>query len=277
MAMKLQLGTATVHYESHGKGTPILTLHGFFVDHNLMKGCMEPLFGEDDPWERIYFDLPGMGQTELHAEFSSSDDILGLVLDFVDAVLPSTQFLLVGESYGGYLARALLRRRPEQVLGLLLICPVIIPEKAKRTLPGHVVLHRDLELMEELTGTDDHDFLSMAVVQSRKTWERYRRDVVPGVRLARVELLDQILGTAYPLSFDVDQLDYPFTGPTLFIMGRQDSVVGYSDAFQIIGNYPRASFAVLDRAGHLLQLEQEEQFRVLALDWLERALQELSE
>ena len=275
--MKLQLETATVHYESRGRGTPILTLHGFFVDHLVMKGCMEPLFKEDAPWQRIYFDLPGMGRTELKTEFSSSDDIFSLVLDFVDAVLPNKRFLLVGESYGGYLARALLRKRPEQVLGLLLVCPVIIPEKEKRTLPEHVVLHRDLELMEELVEREDHDFLSMAVVQSRKSWERYREEVVPGVRLAQVELLDQILENAYPLSFDVDQLETPFMGPTLFIMGRQDPVVGYRDAFQIIENYPRASFAVLDRAGHVLQQEQEEQFRVLTLDWLERALQELSE
>ena len=34
---------------------------------------------------------------------------------------------LIGESYGGYLARALVRERPDQVLGLALICPIGTP------------------------------------------------------------------------------------------------------------------------------------------------------
>ena len=56
----------------------------------------------------------------------------------------------------------------------------------------------------------------------------------------------------------------------LFLLGRQDSVVGYRDAWKIIENYPRATFAILDRAGHILQIEQEELFNSLTNDWLDR-------
>jgi pimeloyl-ACP methyl ester carboxylesterase len=53
-------------------------------------------------------------------------------------------------------------------------------------------------------------------------------------------------------------------------MSRQDSVVGYRDAWAILENYPRGTFAVLDRAGHFLAAEQEDLFHALAGEWLDR-------
>jgi hypothetical protein len=47
-------------------------------------------------------------------------------------------------------------------------------------------------------------------------------------------------------------------------------VVGYRDAWGILEHYPRATFAVLDRTGHLLAVEHEALFRALAGDWLDR-------
>lgn len=51
-------------------------------------------------------------------------------------------------------------------------------------------------------------------------------------------------------------------------MGRQDSYEGYKDAWTILERYPRATFAVIDRAGHNLQIEQPEIFNSLVNEWL---------
>ena len=53
-------------------------------------------------------------------------------------------------------------------------------------------------------------------------------------------------------------------------MGRQDSISGYRDAWAILENYPRATFAVLDRAGHGLGVEQRSLLGVLVDEWLDR-------
>ena len=66
----------------------------------------------------------------------------------------------------------------------------------------------------------------------------------------------------------------PDHGPTLFVLGRQDSVVGYRGAFALMDGYPRATVAVLDRAGHGLPWEQPELFAALGSDWLDRVEQE---
>ncbi|MFD0695142.1 alpha/beta fold hydrolase [Paenibacillus sp. GCM10027628] len=59
--------------------------------------------------------------------------------------------------------------------------------------------------------------------------------------------------------------------PALILTGRQDAICGYQDPWQTLMNvFPRATFAVLDGAGHLLPMEQPNVFQALTLDWLER-------
>ena len=62
---------------------------------------------------------------------TNSDDMLRLVLAFVDEVIPDERFLMVGESYGGYLVRAAIQERPKDVKGVLLICPLIVAAAAE--------------------------------------------------------------------------------------------------------------------------------------------------
>ncbi|WP_232837225.1 alpha/beta fold hydrolase [Lentzea terrae] len=54
---------------------------------------------------------------------ASAEDILAALEEFVDEHTDAP-FLLIGESFGGRLARALTHRRPSQVRGLALLCPV---------------------------------------------------------------------------------------------------------------------------------------------------------
>lgn len=46
--------------------------------------------------------------------------------------------------------------------------------------------------------------------------------------------------------------------------------VGYKDAWNVLDNYPRATFAVLDKSGHNLQIEQAELMNSLVIEWLDR-------
>ena len=71
-------------------------------------------------------------------------------------------------------------------------------------------------------------------------------------------------------SFDLDALAKPFEKPTLILTARQDAHVRYKDAWEILEKYPRATFAVLDRAGHALGMEQESLFHALFHEWLDR-------
>ena len=62
----------------------------------------------------------------------------------------------------------------------------------------------------------------------------------------------------------------PFPHPVLIVTGRQDSTVGYTRAWDQLADYPHATFAVLDAAGHALPHEQPEVLRALVTEWLDR-------
>jgi pimeloyl-ACP methyl ester carboxylesterase len=61
----------------------------------------------------------------------------------------------------------------------------------------------------------------------------------------------------------------PFAGPSLIITGRQDAIAGYHDAWNILENYPRATYVVFDRAGHQLE-EKADLVNLLMKEWLDR-------
>lgn len=268
--MKCKLRNASIHYEVRGEGRPVLLIHGYSPDHRIMEGCMEPVFQETSGWKRLYFDLPGMGRTGAPEWLRNSDQMLDTVFEFAESVIGERSFAVVGESYGGYLARGMVRRRPELVAGVALIAPGVHLDPAKRDRPSRVVLVHDERLMADLDDDDREAFGELAVVQNRGNWERFRDEILPGLQLADWAFLKRLQEEGYSFSFDPDALPQPFERPALIIAGRQDAVVGYRDAFGIIENYPRATFAVLDMAGHNVQIEQAALFSALVKEWLER-------
>ncbi|MBK3495151.1 alpha/beta hydrolase [Viridibacillus sp. YIM B01967] len=268
--MECKINNISINYEEIGEGKPIIMLHGFSPDHRLMIGCMEPIFRSRDGYRRIYIDLPGMGKSESAEGIINADAMLDIIIEFINKIIPDENFILVGESYGGYLSRGIIYKMADRVEGLLLTCPVIIADYNKRTVPEPIVLINDQELLHGLTPEEVEDFSSMAVVQSKHIYERYKNEIVAGIKLADNIFLERFKENGYGFSFDVDKLGRNFTKPVLLLLGRQDSIVGYEDAWNILRNFTRATFAVLDRAGHNLQIEQEELHNSLVSEWLNR-------
>ena len=187
--MESTVNGVPVHFVDHGGGTPILALHGVGVDHRELAGSLEPIFAGRPGYRRIYPDLPGMGRTPAPETVNGSDDVVELLLGLVDTLTVGRPFLVVGQSYGGYLARAIANRRPAQTAGLALICPLLGGAGGGAAVPEHVVLHASGDLLE---------------------------------------------------------------------------------------HYPRATFAVLDRAGHALPHEQQGLLAALLGEWLHRVREQLA-
>jgi pimeloyl-ACP methyl ester carboxylesterase len=230
---------------------------------------MEPIFKNRDGWRRIYPDLPGMGRTRGGDWITSADQMLAVVLEFIDRVIPGQSFTLVGHSYAGYLARGIMYHRRQAVDGLFLLAPWIKYAWKDRRVPEKVTLVEAPALLAQLTPDEAEGFAFGAVVQNQKNWERYCHEWLPGILAHDPRFFDQLL--EHPaFSFEVDALSEPFVKPTLILAGKQDHVSGYRDPWNILGNYLRATFVVFDRAGHRLQIEQEELFNVLVNEWLDR-------
>jgi pimeloyl-ACP methyl ester carboxylesterase len=257
--MECNLGDFAIYYETYGAGRPIVMLPGRPSDHGIMERFMEPLFTQRDGWLRIYPDLPGTGLSPSTDRLATHDSMLDAMLAFIDTIIPSQRFVLAGYSYGGYLARGVASRRTELIDGLTLCAPQV---KADPTVAPRTTLVEDPALAAELGPIAD-----FIVVQSST--------VVGAVRqmLAEMQLADsshqERLEAAGPASFEMAP-PVPFSGPTLILTARQDNIVGYRDAWDLLDTYPRATFTVLDRAGHFVPIEQEALCHALINEWLDR-------
>lgn len=258
----------TIRYEIHGEGKPIFMLHGYSLDRSVMTGCMEPLFLNRSGWQRIYFDLPGMGETKGESWISNSDQMLEISMSFIKKIAKKRAFAVAGLSYGGYLARGLMNKMQSELTGALLIVPVIDFERAKRRVPELKVFEKDEDLLNSLPALERDEFEACVVLQNQDIWQRFQTEILPGIRKADYRLLERVRDTEF--AFNPDMYDQPFDKPVCFLMARQDNSVGFLDGLRICNNYPHASVGVFDQAGHCLQLEKESLFNAMVNDWLDR-------
>src|SRR5262249_48445150 len=259
------IGDVAVRYRERGSGVPVLILHGAGVDHREMATALEPLFEERSGYRRIYVDLPGMGETLAPETLDSNDAVLDLLLGVGDDVVGDDEFLVVGHSYGGYLGRAIANRYARRVAGLALICPAT---DRSRDVPEHVVLHTSGDLGGRLDPAAQEEFREYFVVHTPETMRRFQGAVGRAKALVARAALMRIFGR-WGLRDDPED-GPPFTRPVLILTGRQDSVVGWVDSWRLLEHYPRATFAVLDRAGHALAHEQGPLLAALMAEWLDR-------
>jgi pimeloyl-ACP methyl ester carboxylesterase len=215
------------------------------------------------PVRLIYPDVPGHGDAPALTE-ATSEAVLAAVIAFIEEQV-RTPVLMAGCSYGGYLASAVARRRPELVLGLLLVCPGVRRE-------------RDLPAASDVPA--DADWLDDAPIDLRGHLDRavgHRSRVVVQQVLAALsaggpgdqEYQDALQG-GDGYFFPDDEDTVVFDRPVAVVTGRQDRIVGYADQYRRMTIYPRGTFFVADLAGHYIPYERPDVLRSVSLDWLSR-------
>ena len=243
-------------------------IHGFCVDHRLLLG-LDPVFAARGGWRRVYIDLPGMGRSVAGPGIRSSDDVADAVASFARKTFGNERFAILGNSFGGMIARRLAAEFGDQVLGLALLCPVAAAEHGRRVLPPQTVLRTDPSLLATLDPEDAKAYANMAVVQSPDNWALFRDAVLPGLRSFDRSAIGRIAGR-YELAREPEDRSGKFPAPTLIIAARQDHVVGFEDQIALAKHYPRATVSVLEGAGHNAHLDQPELTHDLLEGWLKQ-------
>lgn len=249
-----------IDYSERGDGVPLVALHGAGVDHRDIEAGIEPVVPSTG-YRRIYPDLPGMGRSRSEG-LACNDDVVAELGDFI-AQLSDEPVMLLGHSYGGYLARGLAAQRPDLVRGLALICPVA---ERTGTVPDHQVVVQDDDAYDELDPSQRAGFEEYFVIRTPATARRYRDHTAPGKVLVDEAALARIFA-----GWTVDVGLRPLMAPTLIAAGRNDAIAGHDDAAALLQRYPHASLAVIDGAGHALMHERPVVLAALLSDWLQQA------
>jgi len=272
-----------IAYEERGSGRAFIALHGYSLDKRMTIGAFEPFFGASAlrSYRRIYPDLPFMGESTDEPGGAGHDGILAAMRDFILEVAPSGPLLIAGESYGGYLARGLAGELGERVEGLFLLCPMVVAAARDRDAEQHAVLAeeprwRERALARGAIEEDLADYERHAVRRSLAGFERTRDEVIAGIRAYRDDAASRHYAGREAFSFDrtgrtgaADEIfDRTFERPACFFLGRQDRSVGWRDALRLADRYPRASYFIVDGAGHNAQIDRPVEFAAAFRSWI---------
>ncbi|WP_066948433.1 alpha/beta fold hydrolase [Microtetraspora fusca] len=263
--------THHIWHTTRGDGTPLVMIHGYTIDHRLLLP-LEPVFAQRPGWRRHYLDLPGHGSSPRLPGTTSAATLAEAVINWVADTVGDEPFAVLGQSFGGQIARAVTARFGEQVLGSALLAPVV-RWGDERTLPDVATVERDEALLAELPAEDRELFSLVMARLTRPNRDLFTRHILPGWqahdREAATELETDFLLPEWP-----ERHAPAHRGAHLLVTTRQDALVGWEDQLQLLGHYPRMTAAILDGAGHNPQVEIAERVRELIAHWLDALRQQ---
>lgn len=255
-----------ISHTVRGDGIPIVMIHGYTVDHRVLLP-LEPVFDSHPGYRRIYLDLPGHGDSPRLPGPTSASTLTDTVIEWIANLVGDQPFAVIGQSFGGQIARAVTARFGAQVLGSALLVPVVRWGEA-RTLPTETIVERDDVFLASLPPAERELFAIVATRLDRPGWERFAEFLLPGWRShdqnAAAELEADFLLPHWP-----EREGAPHRGSHLLVTGRQDAVVGWQDQPALLQYYPHMTAAVIDRAGHNPQIETPHIVRDLVGRWLD--------
>ncbi|GAA4276058.1 alpha/beta fold hydrolase [Aquimarina mytili] len=117
-----------INYNTLGKGTPIVFLHGFLENSTMWDETMHLLSNQ---YYCISIDLLGHGDTECLGYIHAMED-MAIAVKAVLNHLEIRNVTLVGHSMGGYAALAFVDLFPSLVLGLALLNSTSFPDTKER-------------------------------------------------------------------------------------------------------------------------------------------------
>lgn len=235
----------------------VIALHGGpGYDHSYLRS-LDPL---GDVAQVVSLDLRGQGRSARHHQDYYQ---LGIMTDDVAAVCAELELekpIVLGHSFGGWVALTLAVRHPELPGGLLLCS----------TSPRGIDC-LDLDLVERLAGMELREIAARDAVGQASEEERRRfgqallpifndppRPELLATIFSRMILnreLVESMEKRLRKEYDVRPQLPSIMVPTLVLHGRYDWVTSLHGAEEIAQHIPQARLHVFERAGHILPVE----------------------
>ncbi len=243
--------TNGIYYAETGStapGAPLLLIHGSGGSHLDWPGSLRRVAGR----RVLTIDLPGHGRSTLPGRDLVADyaaDVIGLL----DALsIPAA--VVAGHSLGGAVAQQMALSYPDRVAGLILV-----GTGARLRVHSTILDHIVPEPVE--TGA--------MIVQ----WE-----YAPGTSQAVLDKSQRQLLTTDPQvirgdysacnRFDIMADVGRIMAPALIIVGSEDRMTPVKYSEYLAKNLPNAKLVVIEKAGHMVALEQSEAVARAVQEWL---------
>jgi pimeloyl-ACP methyl ester carboxylesterase len=267
-----KVGNVNTRYWSAGeKGSTVILLHGVSCHVEFWERNIAALARE----HRVFaVDIVGFGRTDKPEVVYTFQLMADFVLDFMKT-MGIDKASLVGNSMGAGISLTVAAQAPERVKKIVLVDPVglgrgLSPVMRLMTLPviGNVLTKpsrkgvvRQMQLCLYNPSLASDDFIDRATAIG----------TLPGNQRSFLSFLREtcnMAGVKKGLVADFAALLKKIKTPTLVIWGRQDSIFPVADGEAAVKGMANVRLHVIDRAGHLPQIDKPEEFNATVLDFL---------
>ncbi|MEP7325399.1 MAG: alpha/beta fold hydrolase [Gemmatimonadota bacterium] len=246
--------------ELAGDGPALLMVHGYPLDRSIWRHPLENLTSA----RRIAPDLRGFGASDapdLGYSMATYAADLAALLD----TLGVDQVVLCGLSMGGYVAFEFIRNYRARVRGLVLVATRAEADaaEARRNRDAAAAAARERganaaveAMLPRLLAPESYD--KAELVQSVR--EMIERTPVSGIVGALAAVRDR--PDSSPLLPSLGDI------PVLVVAGEQDQIIPLDEITRMRDAIPGAALRVIPKAGHLVTMEQPQQFTRAVQDFL---------
>jgi pimeloyl-ACP methyl ester carboxylesterase len=254
---------ATWPVVERGHGKPVVFLHGYPLNHAMWEPQLEGLSAGHHV---VLLDLPGYGL----AQDSPVPETLSGFAESVHHTLArrfSAPAVVVGHSFGGYVALEWFRHHPEQFQALVLTNTRSEPDSAEAR-------EKRLATARRLENPGQHLDVEETArgVLAPATWEA--GGLVPNTVRAMVRSAQSrtIIGTLKAIAGrpDLTPVLPTITVPTLVIWGEEDTLIPPAQSRSMVPRIRASSGVGIPGAGHLPSLEAPAPFGNALVDLLGR-------
>ncbi|MFZ5908606.1 MAG: alpha/beta fold hydrolase [Chloroflexota bacterium] len=239
---KITVNDITLAFTRHGKGTPLVLVHGYPLDHTTWDEVVPHL---EDDFDLILPDLRGFGESEALETPYTLTDMAGDLAALLDH-LGIQQACMAGHSMGGYIALAFARAWPGRLRGLGLVASQALadtPERRRARYESAAVVMRDG--VGQVAETMSAALTPVARVQA------FVRDLIAAQRPAGAAgALKAMAGRE-----DSTPILSSFQFPVVVVHGDADALVPAERAREVKAALSQAWLVELPGVGHMPMLE----------------------
>jgi len=239
-----------LHYVERGRGTPLLLVHGFPLDHTMWQGQLDALA---DRYRVIAPDLRGFGQSGVTAGLATMPLMADDLAQLLDGLAIKEPIVLCGLSMGGYVAWQFGLRHRER-LAKLILCDTRAVGDTPETAANRVGLAERVQ--KEGPGFVAETMLpklfSPATIQSKAPCVEATRQVIlrtnpKGIAAASRGMAQRPDVTPWLSRFDM---------PTFVVCGQHDAISTPAEMRGFAEQMPQARLVEIAGAGHMAPLEK---------------------
>lgn len=271
-----ELNGTSIWYEQEGTGPPCLVLHGGLgVDHTLYQGTITPL---GERVRLVYLDHRGNGRSGRPPADTITMEQLADDAAALARHLGLEHVVVLGHSYGGFVAQELTLRYPELVSALILI----------GTTPGQLGATESPDddqgpppppelaaAMSVIPSTDDELAVGMRDLFRFYLHRLDPAEIEPVLAATIFDVEAMIRGFEVLAGWSaVDRL-HAIAAPTLVLAGRHDVFTSWPQSVRIATRIPAAELVVFEDSGHMPWLDEPDRFFDVVVDWLDRTFPEV--